>query len=123
MAPPVYTAFIVRFLEISFAFPYGYRMEPSTQQRRTDQARRIKGLMGENDTSRVKLAAAIGISHDTLSGRLKGSSPFNADELWAIAEFFDVPIITLWPGTERRSPNTVQEQDLTEREAELLAVA
>lgn len=65
--------------------------------RRIATARRIKGLMGENDVTQTALAHVLDLTQGTVSKYLSCERPFTADQLYAIAERFDVPVADLLP--------------------------
>lgn len=74
-------------------------MEPTAaaMNRRLATARKIKGLMGENDVTQTRLGEKLGLTQGPVSDRLTGRRPFNTDELEEIADLFDVPITELLP--------------------------
>ncbi len=69
---------------------------PSSSARST-VAEEIAVLMARRGRMTNKqLAEETGIEQSTLGRKLKGTHPFNIDELGAIAAFFDVPITSLF---------------------------
>lgn len=51
---------------------------------------RLRGIMAEQGCSKRKLASAIGRSENTLSSKMSGRTPFNADEIIAICAFLHI---------------------------------
>lgn len=65
---------------------------PSTQT-----GANVRAEMARRGVSQVKLAAALGLSQPSVSARLRGITPFDVDELHAVAAFLGVPLSALLP--------------------------
>lgn len=61
-----------------------------TRLRRSRVAEAVRGA--KQGVTRAQLAAAAGISADTLSRRLNGDKPFYADELVDICRSLGIPV-------------------------------
>ena len=62
-----------------------------------DRLRRaIRAVLGARRESQTKLAAAVGLSPSQLSRRLTGETPFDEDDLAALARFFECDVADLW---------------------------
>lgn len=55
----------------------------------------VAALMGRHRMSQTQLAEAIGATQSYVSRRLAYVKPFDVDDLYAIAEHFDVPVSDL----------------------------
>lgn len=55
-------------------------------------AKRIKELMKEQGLNQVKLAEKIGVKQNTISAWLLQKKEPCITSLWALADYFDVPI-------------------------------
>lgn len=53
--------------------------------------------MARRGISQMRLAEALGMSQPAISARLRGATPFDINELTAIAEFFGMPVAGLLP--------------------------
>jgi len=49
-------------------------------------------LRSENHISQKKMAAIIGVADKTYREKENGTRPFNSDEMWAISNFFKLPM-------------------------------
>ncbi len=58
-------------------------------------AQEIFALMGRHRLSQTELAQVLGIGQSSLSRRLNCHQAFDADHLFAIADYFDVPVTDL----------------------------
>lgn len=58
------------------------------------KALRIK--MMENDITQREVARQAGISPSTMSARMSGQRPFDAQEMQSIAEILDIPPQEYW---------------------------
>jgi hypothetical protein len=63
--------------------------------RRTTIAEAVRGEIARQGASHVRLAAAAGISVDTLRRRLQGHKPFNVDEFVALCHALNVPVAVM----------------------------
>jgi len=61
----------------------------------------VLSLMGRHRVSQTKLGKHLDLSQPALSKRLNGTQPFSADELIAIAAYFDVEVTALFSGVEQ----------------------
>lgn len=75
------------------------RMDDARRAQRLALGREIRALMGRNVVSQTRLGDYIGCGQSGLSRRLRGETPFDWDEINAVAEFFDVPLAKLLPET------------------------
>lgn len=74
-------------------------------------AEEVNALMGRHRTTQVQLAAVLGIPQTQLSRRLRGLMPFSIDEVEAIADYYAVPVRSLFDHDEetpRPKPGGVQ---------------
>ena len=60
-------------------------------------AAEIRGLMAKKRVTQEQLAAHMGVSQAAIARRLSGRVPFDVDELSKIAEYFAVPVASLYP--------------------------
>ncbi len=68
-------------------------------------ARAVRALLHDREETQERLSAGTGIALSTLKRRMLGATPFTIDELFAIAQYFRVPIAgVLAPANERGSP-------------------
>ncbi|MGA5542729.1 helix-turn-helix domain-containing protein [Mycobacterium sp. NPDC051198] len=51
--------------------------------------------MARRGVSQTKVAGVLGLSQSAISARLSGRTPFDVNELVAIADYLDVPITAL----------------------------
>jgi transcriptional regulator with XRE-family HTH domain len=63
----------------------------------------VRAEMARRGVSQVKMAAALGLSQPSVSARLRGVTPFDVDELHAVADFLDVPVAALLPSEVARA--------------------
>jgi transcriptional regulator with XRE-family HTH domain len=63
----------------------------ATPQRVDGVLRNIRAEMARSDYTQARLAAVLGISQVAVSKRLRGVVPLSVPELFAVAEFLDVP--------------------------------
>ncbi len=52
--------------------------------------------MGRHNMTQMQLCAVLGVSQTGVSKRLRGLTPFDANEIWLLAEHFDVNPGTLF---------------------------
>lgn len=57
----------------------------------------VRAEMARRGISQMRLAEALGMSQPAVSARLRGVTPFDINELAAIAEFFNMPVTGLLP--------------------------
>lgn len=57
----------------------------------------VRAEMARRDVSQVALAEAIDMGQPSLSKRLRGVTPFDINELSAVAEYLGVPLSNLLP--------------------------
>lgn len=62
----------------------------------------VRAEMARRDVSQVKIAENLGMSQAAISSRLRGRTPFDINELAAIADYLEMPISGLLPA-ERAS--------------------
>lgn len=55
----------------------------------------IRAEMARKRRTQVGLAAVLGIAQSGVSARMAGKTPFDVNELYAIAEWLDVPLSKL----------------------------
>lgn len=67
-------------------------------------AEEIRAAMARRRISQSALAGAIGRSQSGVSRRLKGETPFDVNELVAIARVLDVPVAQLLPAEPEAVP-------------------
>lgn len=60
----------------------------------------VRAEMARRGVSQAKLAAALGLSQPSISARLRGVTPFDVDELHAVADFLDVSAASLLPADD-----------------------
>jgi transcriptional regulator with XRE-family HTH domain len=60
----------------------------------------IRALMGRRRVSQKQLGDALGLAQPTMSKRMNGKIAFDLNELDAVAAFFDVSILDLFPRPE-----------------------
>lgn len=60
-------------------------------------AEEVRSLMGRRRVNQTRLAKALNMSQSALSRRLNGEQPFDTDDLFRIAEHFDVEVTRLFP--------------------------
>lgn len=65
-------------------------------------ASEVRALMGRRRVSQTRLAGVLDMSQQSLSRRLTGEQPFNIDELFTLARYFNVEVTQLLAG-----PNSV----------------
>ncbi len=58
-------------------------------------ASEVRALMGRFQVSQTALSQAIGIAQSGLSRRLRGDVPFDVDDIYTIAAYFDVPVTSI----------------------------
>jgi transcriptional regulator with XRE-family HTH domain len=46
--------------------------------------------MGRHNVTQMQLCAVLGVSQTGVSKRLRGLTPFDANEIWLLAQHFDV---------------------------------
>jgi transcriptional regulator with XRE-family HTH domain len=61
-------------------------------------AEEVRSLMGRKRVNQTRLANHLKMSQSALSRRLNGQHPFDTDDLFTIAELFDVEVTRLFPG-------------------------
>ena len=62
---------------------------------RSVTADNVRAEMARRRVTQSQLAEALGIGQPAVSGKLKGRSPFDIDELATISEFLHVPLAAL----------------------------
>lgn len=67
----------------------------SSLDHRAAVSEEIRALMGRRRVSQVGLADALGQSQSTVSRKLRGDTPWDIDELFAMAAFFGVDVAAL----------------------------
>lgn len=55
-------------------------------------AKRIKELMNEENVNQTQLGKAIGIEYRTVSSWVHGKTEPHIDDLWLLADYFDVDV-------------------------------
>lgn len=65
-------------------------------EHREKVAEEVRALMGRHRVSQKALGIALGLGQSGISDRVNGKVPFDVDELYAMAEFFDVPVVTFF---------------------------
>lgn len=58
----------------------------------------VRGEMARRGVSQSRLAESIGLSQAAVSKRLRGETPFDINELTAVAAALDVPLARLTEG-------------------------
>jgi transcriptional regulator with XRE-family HTH domain len=58
-------------------------------------ARKVRRVLRDRDVSQHNAALAIGLSQQSMSGRICGRTPFSAEEVLALAEYLKVPVSVL----------------------------
>lgn len=71
-------------------------MDHATGDLRARVAEEVRALMARRRINGVQLSKEIGRSNMYLSRRLNGSTPFDVDDLEALARIFGVPVTTLF---------------------------
>lgn len=72
-------------------------------QQRTDReaiGAEVRAGLARKGLTQKDLAAALGMTGTTLSGRIRGRSAFDTDELATIARVLDLSIADLFPAAE-----------------------
>lgn len=54
--------------------------------------KRIKELMKEDNVNQTQLGKAIGLEYHTVSAWVRGKTEPRIDDLWQLADYFDVDI-------------------------------
>lgn len=62
----------------------------------TDVAANIRDLLAEREGKQAELAELLGLTHSSISRRVRGEVPFRSDELVAVAKHFKVDVATLF---------------------------
>ena len=60
--------------------------QPATER----VAAEVRALMGRHNVTQMQLRDVLGVSQPAISARLHGQVPFDANEIEALAEYFDV---------------------------------
>lgn len=71
--------------------------DSETRRRRAEVAEEIQVLLLRRKSNPTQLAKRLGWSQSYISRRIVGDSPFDLDDLYAIAAALDVPITDLFP--------------------------
>jgi predicted transcriptional regulator len=58
----------------------------------------VRAEMARRGMSQATIGKLLGISQASVSSRLRGTTPFNINELVAIAAYLDVPLAVLTDG-------------------------
>ena len=58
----------------------------------------VRAEMARRGLSQAAVAARLGLSQTAVGNRLRGITPFDINELTAIAGILDVPLVTLLDG-------------------------
>lgn len=74
-------------------------MTPTTPEARFAEAiaSEVRAEMGRQSKTKADLARALDISQHTAAKRLKGHPPFDATELFRVAQWLGVPSSQFWP--------------------------
>lgn len=68
-------------------------MRTPTTQRVADE---VRSLMARYRVSQTELASVLHLSQTVISKRLRGLTPFDANEIGLLADYFNVPISVLF---------------------------
>ena len=60
----------------------------------------VRAEMARRQITQMELARQLGLSQAAISARIKGRTPFDINELTAIARVLDVPLDALLPDPE-----------------------
>lgn len=64
----------------------------------------VRAEMGRAQKSQAQIGDRLGLSQTAVSARLRGKTPFDVNEIYAIAEFLNVPVMTLMVGVSMLEP-------------------
>jgi transcriptional regulator with XRE-family HTH domain len=64
---------------------------------RVQVAEEVRALMGRRRVTGAELARAIDVPQASLQRRLSGRYPFDVDLLAQVADYFGVPVVSLFP--------------------------
>lgn len=59
--------------------------------------RRVHMMLWDRGLTNAALADVLGLARPTVSQRLRGQRPWTIAELYAVADYFDVPVVDLLP--------------------------
>lgn len=63
----------------------------------------VRAGLARKGLTQKQLAAVLGVTETTLSGRIRGRTPFDTDELALISDLIGVPIAELLPASPQPS--------------------
>jgi transcriptional regulator with XRE-family HTH domain len=59
-------------------------------------AANIRGELAARDETQAELAQLLGLTHSSMSRRLRGETPFRDHEVGTVAAYFDVSVASLY---------------------------